>query len=606
MDPTTVYDAVIVGAGISGALTAWELASNGYKVLVLEAGPAVQNRHFYINNFYANPNKFPEAPYPGSTKAPAPDVSNLSDGSWSDPNKSYFVYTKDTKIPYGSTYERLAGGTAWHWLGTTLRFMPNDFKLYTNYLSKSGLSNDPGIDWPIGYEDLEPWYEQAEAVIGVSANADDQQYPQGAPMREGYQYPMPRINPSYLDGVLGSALDGWTITDQDFDPSVPLTVRSTPQARNSIAYDGRPPCMGNTNCVPLCPIAAKYDPSFHLKKAVAAGAVLQPESVAYNVLVDDPSKTNPKITGIEYKRWDGTCGKAVGKVYFIAAHAVETPKMLLMSNQQIEHGVANSSGLVGNFLMDHNTQLSWALMPPGQPVYPYRGPLSTSGIEELRDGSFRAKRGAFRIEIGNDGWNWPTAAPYSTVKFFSMKKGMYGEQLKNAVADDCNRHFRLAALVEPMPTSSNNVRVTYDYRDGLGLPRPLISYGLQQYERDGLQVARNTALAIFNKLGATDSLQLLGVDMDNTDPNNVSYIEACATPEGFFGAGHTMGTNRMGNDPKTSVVDSYARSHDHPNLFLLGCGVFPSVATSNPTLTLAALVLRTADYVLSNWDEVSA
>lgn len=604
MNPITSYDAVIVGAGISGALAAWKLATSGYKVLILEAGPAAQNRQFYINNYYANPNKFPESPYPGSPAAPSPDVATIASGKWTYPSKSYFVYTPDSR-PYGSTYERLAGGTVWHWLGTSLRFNPNDFKLYTNYLSKSGLSDDRGIDWPIGYDDLEPWYEQAEDVIGVAADVEDQRYPAGPPFREGYKYPMPGINQSYLDKVLGAVLNGWTMTAQDFDHPVPLTVRSTPQARNSVPRDGRPPCMGNTSCVPLCPIAAKYDPSFHLKKAVSAGAVLQTESVAYNIVVDDPSSANPKIKGIDFKRWDGTSDTAVGKVYLIAAHAVETPKLLLMSNGQIKRGIANSSGRVGNFLMDHNTQLSWALMPPGQHVHPYRGPLSTSGIEELRDGPFRAKRGAFRIEIGNDGWSWPTGAPYSTVRFFSLDKGMYGKQLRDVVADDCGRHIRFASLVEPIPYAGNNVRVTYDYRDRLGLPRPLISYSLQPYERDGLQAARNTALAIFKKLGATDSLQLPGVDMSN-DQQNVSFINNCATPEGFFGAGHTMGTNRMGTDPKESVVDNYLRCHDHPNLFLLGCGAFPSVATSNPTLTLVALVLRAVDKIMKTWGQLGA
>ena len=241
MSATNTYDAVIVGAGISGAITAWELASNGYKVLLLEAGTPPNTRQFYINNFYANPNKYPESPYPGNSNAPSPDVANLADGSWNNPNKSYFVYAPGSRF-YGSTYERLGGGTMWHWLGTCLRFNPNDFKLYSTYLSKSGLSNDSGIDWPIGYEDLEPWYESAEAAIGVAADVQDQQYTAGAPFRNGYQFPMPRINPSYLDQTLGSALDGWNIDDPDFQPPVPLNVRSTPQGRNSIGYDGRPPC----------------------------------------------------------------------------------------------------------------------------------------------------------------------------------------------------------------------------------------------------------------------------------------------------------------------------------------------------------------------------
>jgi glucose dehydrogenase len=180
---------------------------------------------------------------------------------------------------------------------------------------------------------------------------------------------------------------------------------------------------------------------------------------------------------------------------------------------------------------------------------------------------------------------------------------MYGKNLLNAVADDCSRQIRFASLVEPIPSRDNWVGVTDEYRDALGLPRPLINYQLEQYERDGLQAARNAALAIFKKLGATDSLDLIGVDID---PAMQGFVEASSKPEGFFGAGHTMGTHRMGDDSSNSVVDSYQRSHDHPNLFIIGCGSFPSVGTSNPTLTMTALVLRTADYVLSNWNDISA
>lgn len=633
MSSPTVYDAVIVGAGFSGAVTAWQLASNGYQVLILEAGPGAQNRQSYINNFYANSNKFPEAPYPGSPYAPSPDVANLAQGTWNNPKQSYFVYTqpadgKPGSIPYGSTYERLSGGTGWHWLGTTLRFNDNDFKLYSNYLKPSGYQGesgggwtpDPGVDWPIGYADLETWYEQAEAVIGVAADVADQQYPTGPTYRQGYQYPMPKISQSYLDQMLGTSVDDMRVTDSIENQSLlqqyanylsqhplkydPLNVRSTPQGRNSIGYDGRPPCMGNTNCVPLCPIAAKYDPTVHLNKALAAGARLITQAVAYNVRVDDPTKTNPKVTGIDYKRWDGTTATAVGKVYFIGGHAVETPKLLLMSNKQIPHGVGNSSDTIGRYLMDHNAQLSWGLMPAGKPVYPFRGPLSTSGVEELRDGSFRGFRGAFRIEVGNDAWNWPTGAPSSNVTYL-LSQGVYGKQLQSQLADVCSRMIRFASLVEPIPDPDNRVTVSPDYTDALGIPRPLVNYKLNDYEAEGLRAGRNAVLAIMKQLGATDSLDLLGTYLDPS-PGNTAYVEHCATPQGFFGAGHLMGTYRMGTDPTSSATDSYSRSHDHPNLFIMGCGNYPSVGTSNPTLTMMALVMRTCDYVLSNWNDVSA
>jgi choline dehydrogenase-like flavoprotein len=588
------YDIAIVGGGLSGALLAWSLTKNqpGLKVIVLEAGPTALdangnvNRQSHIDTFYASPTKFPEAPYPPGSGAPSPDVADLlNEEIWNDPSQSYFTYPQKPQppaYPYQSTYERLQGGTAWHWLGTTLRLIDNDFKLYSTYLKQSGIGS-PANDWPIGYADLAPFYEAAEAAIGVSADVEDQRYPHGPPFRSGYEFPMKRIPPSYLDQVLAGSLNGFVIPN--FDASTPLTVRSTPQARNSAAYNGRPPCMGNTNCVPICPIGAKYDPMVHVLAAMEQGAVFQNQSVVFNIILGSDNKT---IAGIQYMTYDGTVQPTVtAKLYIIAAHAVETPRLLLLSNPE-NGGLANSSGQVGRNIMDHNTQLSWALMPDGKPVYGYRAPLATSGIEELRDGAFRSTRGAFRIEIGNDGWNWPTGAPATDVINF-VGQQRFGSSLREALNDWSTRQFRVASLVEPLGVASNRVTLSDTYKDPLGLPRPEIAYQMQDYEINGLIAARQAAIAIFAQLGATDF----------TTP-------AAAAPEGFFGAGHILGTARMGSDPKTSVTDSYGRTWDHPNLFLVGAPMFPSVGCMNPSLTIAALALRSAQYISDNWSTVAS
>jgi choline dehydrogenase-like flavoprotein len=217
--------------------------------------------------------------------------------------------------------------------------------------------------------------------------------------------------------------------------------------------------------------------------------------------------------------------------------------------------------------MDHPTQLSWALA--NDAVWPYRGPLSTSGIENLRDGSFRKDRGAFRIEIGNDGWSWPTDAPISTAQDLAMQ-GQRGSPLNNALAYQSARHIRLASLVEQPPDPENRVTLDDGYYDIYGVPLPRIAYRLDDYTKAGFAASVRAHNEIFAKLGATQV---------NHSPD-------------AEGAGHIIGTVRMGGDPKTSVVDADLRSHDHPNLFMLGSGVFPTSATANPTLTIAALSLR--------------
>jgi len=176
-------DVVIVGAGFAGALIASELARAGKKVVILEAGAGIPSDiNDYMRRFYRAEDKVPESPYPpllsdkdghfdktindpNKQLAGRPTVRTL--GSWNDPQSSYLVQTG--KLPFSSTYDRVAGGTS-HWLGTCLRFVPNDFRLGSLY----GRSVPELVDWPIGYDDLVEWYGKAEAELGVSADVEDQ------------------------------------------------------------------------------------------------------------------------------------------------------------------------------------------------------------------------------------------------------------------------------------------------------------------------------------------------------------------------------------------------------------------------------------------------
>ncbi|MFO1142470.1 MAG: GMC family oxidoreductase [Amaricoccus sp.] len=520
-------DVIIVGSGIAGALLASRLAADGVKVAILEAGGEV-DRATDVQTYWDAVIKVPECPYPPTPQAMHPVSNDLR--SW---------YEQTGPDLFSSTYLKVVGGTTWHWLGTCLRFVPNDFRLRTLY--------GQAVDWPISYDELEPFYGQAEREIGVSGDAGDDL---GAPRSSGY--PMPAIPQTLLDKAFARALAG-----------TEYRVRPTPQGRLSQDQSDRPACCGNASCIPVCPVQAKYDATIHLGRATAAGAALFKETTAVSVEVG----ADRKLTGIRFKRWDGSEGRATGKVYVIAAHAIETPRLLLNSTSaETPKGVANSSDQVGRNLMDHPTQLSWALA--GSQVYPYRGPLSTSGIENLRDGAFRKDRGAYRIEIGNDGWSWPTGAPISTASDLAMQ-GLRGAALDKALADQASRHVRLASLVEQPPDPENRVTLG-SARDVYGVPVPRISYRLDDYTKAGFASSVQAHDAIFAKLGAT----------------GVQHSPVAQ------GAGHIIGTARMGDDPASSVVDRDLRSHDHANLFILGSSVFPTSATANPTLTIAALALR--------------
>ena len=529
-------DVVVVGAGVAGALLAAQLAQSNVRVVVLEAGPRI-DRGQALRSFVAAPVKTPDSPYPRTAEADFPTSRN--------PDRWYRQSGPDR---FKSYYLKGVGGTTWHWLGTCLRFLPNDFRLRSLY--------GQGTDWPIAYQDLEPFYLQAERELGVAGNSADSL---GSP-RSG-NFPLPAVAATYLDGVFQRRLAGTA-----------YAVSATPQARNAIAFDGRPPCCGSASCIPICPIGAKYDASVHTKKAERLGATLLENATATLVETD----ADNRISGVRFQRGDLSRGTARGRVYVVAANAVETPRLLLHSrSERNPNGVANASGQVGRHLMDHPTQLSWALA--GEPVWPYRGPVSTSGIENLRDGKERQERGCFRIEISNGGWTWPTGG-VDTIAGDLAREGLRGKALRDAIRSQAARHISLASLVEQLPSAHNRVALDANDKDIYGVPLPRIHYDIGDYARRGLAAAKRVHSEIFAKLGAT----------------------AIAHKDEFQGAGHILGTCRMGGDPNASVVDRNLRTHQHDNLHLVGSGVFPTSSTANPTLTIAALSLRLAEQLLSH------
>jgi choline dehydrogenase-like flavoprotein len=602
------YDVVIVGSGIAGGLVALRLGKAGKQVLVLEAGePVPTNINAQMETFYRAVAKVPESPYtpdlsrdPKTVPAGRPTVLSLSNAEdWRDPSKSYLIQTGT--VPFSSTYERTAGGTSVHWLGTSLRLLPNDLKMEQYQPNWAR--------WPIKYEDIEAKYCEAESEIGISASVKEQGYG-GVSFSNGYEYPMPAIPPSRIDQYIADQINGMKLGYGIEGKDTELRVRSTPAARNSQPFKQRRTCAGNTNCIPICPIQAKYDPTITLRDAQATGNVdFLYRTVASEVVVGE----NERVDHIKYLQYDAD-GKKTGegqtppaKIFVVAGHAIETPRLLLMSTGagKRPHGIANSSRQVGRNLMDHPMYVSWGLLP--DPRFPYRGPLSTSGIEDLRDGDFRKERASFRIEIGNEGWNFavggdPNITTVDLVNGLNNSltnpkyEALHGELLVSRLGDLLTRQFRLGFLVEQEPDPDNRVTLSQTQVDGLGLPRPEVHYSLSDYTIRGLAEAKRIADLLFGQLNAVRYTR-------TPDENDPTAIELPPNEAGrrerirFMGAGHIIGTYRMGDNRDKSVVNADQRSWDHDNLYLIGSGVFPTSATANPTLTIAALCLRTAEKI---------
>ena len=529
----TDTDILIIGAGVAGAMIGHRLASQGRKVTILEAGPRI-DRWDTVELFQKSidHNDF-MAPYPGTAHAP-----NAS------PDSDYIIEKGDDA--YGTQYIRGVGGTTWHWAAACWRFLPVDFRLRSTY--------GVGRDWPIGYDDLEPYYQQAEDAMGVAGpdpSAEDLGSPRSAP------YPMPPLPLSYMDQEFSRIMN-----------ANGFHVVTEPVARNYEDFDDRPACCGNNSCMPICPIGAQYTGDVHCDKAEAAGARL-----IENAVVDRILSNGERVTGVSFLRPDGTREEVSANRVVLAANGIETPKLMLMSaGEDQPDGIANASGMVGRNLMDHpgvGVSFLW-----DKPVFPGRGPQEMTSVVNLRDGAFRAQHAAKKLHLGN-------MADLTGSAEHLIGLGLSGGALDSRLRERVARKVSINCFHEQLPELRNRIQPSATQTDALGIPRPEITYRIGAYVRDSAAETHKTYDRIAEHLGGTE------IEHDFS----------------FGGNNHIMGTTIMGDDASNSVVDADCRTHAFPNLYVAGSSVFPSSAAVNSTLTLAALALRLADTIAAEPSE---
>lgn len=643
-EPERSYDIVVVGSGVVGATLAKVLAELSLKsrkaisILVLEAGRGTglteAGHQAYLDTFYKASIKTPNSPYPHSPNAPAQaDLAFLT-----PPAELY--YRQGGNLPFSSNNTRALGGTTLHWMGIALRMMPFDFRTKEKY--------GQGEDWPIGYEDLRPYYEKAEWELGVAASREDQlRVPGSRPEDYGdYDYPMSRVPTSYLDEQLQQAI-GEDFRYELGGEAHPVRLVPLPQARNTTPNAGaheprdyldesrrRKPyqpygapedpatgpgqrCEGNASCIPICPARAKYTALKTVQQLSDLGRLpgisvtIVTRAVATEVHVGD----DDRITHISYLEYEhdslpyAQTRRALGRRFVLAASAIENAKLLLASRcERHPAGVANRSGAVGRHLMDHPFVLAWGQMPLDRPLGPFRGPGATCDLP-MRDGAFRSRHAAFRTDISNWGWSLPDDAPTRDVERLINPTGpwmappfsydakpqrdllpdrpLFGAELRAALREQTRRQLSIGFLMEQLPDPNNRIEIDDNWRDQLGVHKPVLNYDISEYTLEGIAAAYRFAEAFFRKIGARDFTDHEGGIGQKVAHRGRAYK--------YIGAGHIMGTHRMGFDARSSVVDSYQQSWDHPNLYIVGCGSMPTAGTSNPTLTATALSIRTAE-----------
>jgi choline dehydrogenase-like flavoprotein len=592
------YDAVIVGSGIAGAIIANELSQAGKRVLVIEAGTgtdrSIAGYEAYLTHFYRAASKDNQSPFPKNANVPTPRGAGLRKLSPGEVDPSSYVVQAG---PYVSdaNYTRVFGGTTMHWEAKTPRMLPDDFKVRELF--------GQGLDWPMTYEDIEPDYRLAEREIGVSADVEEQRY-LGASYPQGYVYPMKGLPLSYLDQMVGKGINGTEVTLHG--QAYPLRIRAYPQGRNGVpnpAYNdgkGYSPlggvnthqvdtgerCQGNTNCVPLCPVQARYHSGKTLAKALETGRVkVLVRAVASKVVIDPGSGRVEALEVKVYKDPKSPVHETVtikSKLFVIAAGAIETPRLMLAS------GLRASSGLMGRNLMDHSYLLTWGLMP--EICGTLRGTTCTGGIVDLRTGPFRRHQAAFSIDIHNDGWGWATGSPFTDLGELVDQHNQFGAELRHGIVDRISRQLLFACMLEVPPSESNRISVDPSYTDPLGNMRPVMSFTVPEYTMRGAAYAREFSKTLFARLGV--------VDFTRYDPNDYGYVAYEGEGYAIRGGNHLAGTHIMGSNKNASVVNTDQRSWDHDNLYLVGAGSMPSVGTANVTLTLTALAFRSARAML--------
>lgn len=522
---------VVIGSGVAGALVAHSLASRGTSVTVLEAGPRLDRAEAFAR-FTSTSRLDSMAPYPDVSSAPSPDPSAPDD------------YIIREGYPYAPPqYIRAVGGTTWHWSGVCLRIDRDDLELRSRY----GLERD----WPIAHDDLDAYYDAAERELGVSGSdlaPDTYPTPTGSSA-----YVMPPTPPSYSDRRLVQRLR-----------SRGLHFRTTPAARNSVAWDGRPACRGNNMCSPLCPIGAQYAAVVHVEKAEKAGAHIIENALVMSLSAD----RDGKVTSAKIRRPDGSHETVSGDYFILAANGIETPRIALQSaSEEYPQGIANSSGLVGRNFMD-NLGLMMRF-EADEDLHAGRGPVA--GPTLLDDGNHDFRTNRTKVGIGLENRLMIEAATVEAIRYANT-----GIDLDRNIRRRAAREVALIAFVETLPKPENRIVIEHAKRDVTGLPRIKLQWRTDSFSDRGIDYARSLGRRIAEGLGSRKAPQ----------------------DDGVFAHHHLMGTMRMGREPTESVVDPSCRSHDHQNLFVAGSSVFPTGGgAKSPTLTIAALALRVADEV---------
>ena len=574
VDLTETYDAIVVGSGAAGGMAAHVLTSHGLKVLLLEAGKKI-NVEAELRSMqwpYDHPRRGDAEPGwhalslneynirkpPYATKNSAYKHVWSYVGGWGGSDYVKDILVDEKQNPYtGTNYAwvraRVLGGKTNIWGRLALRLSDYDFKAKTH--------DGYGEDWPISYSDIEPYYDRVDTYLGISGHKEGLPHLPDSLFQRSH-----KMNASEIK--LRKAL-------------LPMGRVATPY-RAGVTTDGvknkyRSKCFGRGACGRRpggCDIHAAFDsPTGLIYPAMDTGNLtLRTNSTAYEITVD---KKTGKANGVAFI--DSQTHKALeakAKVVVVAASTLESARLLLLSkSSQHPNGIGNSSNHVGHNFCEH-------LMGPGVTGLVKELVGKDHGNEDGRPGGFyvprfrnlKDKQPGFLRGYGFEGGGGKGIFPDST------DRPGFGKGYKKEVRDYSGAFINMGGFGEVLPRYENAVSIDPNVKDAWGIPVLKFDYNFGDNEKKMAEDMAVTAKEMFEAAG----IEIIGVDRELLTPG---------------WSIHELGTSRMGNDPKTSVLNQFQQSHDVKNLFVVDGSSHVNASCQNPTWTIMALAWRSCDHL---------